>query len=64
MERLSEEEFAGRPIGLKNRPCCENCGAPVKIRAEDYEQDEYLCAGCASDARAARLRDQEYESGA
>lgn len=61
MERLSDEEFAGRTIRLKNRPRCERCGRPVRVRAEDYERDEYLCPACASDARAARARDPEYE---
>lgn len=60
MERLSEEEYAGGPIRLKSRPHCERCGRLVRVRAEDYEQDEYLCPSCASDARAARASDPEY----
>lgn len=62
MERLPEDDYAGRyGRGVRERPHCERCGRNVKVHAEDYERDEILCPSCAADARAALIRDPDFD---
>lgn len=62
VERLPDDEFSDRTArGVRERPRCERCGRTVRVRAEDYEHAEILCPGCASDAKAARLRDPDFD---
>jgi len=64
VERANKEKPSKRPGGgLKDRPQCERCGRPVKLDSSDYDQEEILCASCASESRTSEVEDYEVAIG-
>lgn len=62
MNRANDRKSTRRPAGgLKDRPLCEWCGRPVKLRINDEMREELLCEVCAPESRATEAEDNDYD---